>query len=430
VVTNLNADLLDGFNSAQASTVSTVAVRDADGDITARTYHAELANQATISGAIAFRVNNSSDNILRYCNDTPAIRTFLDVPTRSGTNATGTWAISISGNATTATDLVNDAPFIRTRGTIAESGQDTATANGMYLVNKTGFSSSMLAWNVAGSSGPVQIDVNFNDTIRYRNQTDSVTWTAWKTFLHSSNFNTYSPTNAGVGATGTWPIGISGNAATVTNGVYTNTTQTISGTKTFSSTIISSVDTGTEVLRVGSAAAGITKITNENGLAMYADSSLVLFAGDTYTKITAGRGIVAGTTSEDIILAADGTIVFLPGQQNGYTTVPQASINASGTLTAVQFVETSSIAYKENVNPIDSALDKVLQLVGVTYDRKNSDIKNEAGLIAEEVAKVIPNIVSEKEGKPDGIQYTKLTAYLIECIKELNAKIERLEGKQ
>jgi hypothetical protein len=239
---------------------------------------------------------------------------------------------------------------------------------------------------------------------------------------------TYNPSTNTLVA-GTFSGALNGNAATVTNGVYTTGNQTIAGIKTFSSAITSSVATGAEVLRVGSAAAGITKITNENGLAMYADSSLVLFAGDTFTKITTGRGIVAGTTSEDVIIAADGTIVFLPGQQSGYTAVPQITMATNGTLTAVQFVETSSIAYKENVNPIDNALDKVLKLMGVTYDRRNSDIKNEAGLIAEEVAKVIPNIVSEKDGKPDGIQYTKLTAYLIECIKELNAKIERLEGK-
>lgn len=97
------------------------------------------------------------------------------------------------------------------------------------------------------------------------------------------------------------------------------------------------------------------------------------------------------------------------------------SCYVGGTVNCAALVETSSIAYKENVTPIDNALDKVLQLVGVTYDRKDGSTKGEAGLIKEEVEKVIPNIVSG-----DGINYTKLTAYLVEAIKELKDEIKQL----
>ena len=51
--------------------------------------------------------------------------------------------------------------------------------------------------------------------------------------LHAGNYNSYSPTLTGAGASGTWGISISGNAATVTNGVYTNTAQVIAGLKQF-----------------------------------------------------------------------------------------------------------------------------------------------------------------------------------------------------
>jgi hypothetical protein len=49
------------------------------------------------------------------------------------------------------------------------------------------------------------------------------------------------PSNSGVGATGTWGIDITGNAGTVTNGVYTSGDQTIAGTKSFSSNIVASI---------------------------------------------------------------------------------------------------------------------------------------------------------------------------------------------
>ena len=414
VVTNLNADLLDGFNSAQASTVSTVAVRDASGDIVVRLVRSEFADQATISGAMAFRVNNSTDNYIRFVSDKPAIRTFLDVPTRTGGDATGTWAISVSGNAATATALSNDAPFLRSRGTIAEASLNSAVSNGFYTVSMTGQSSSLLTWNAAGSTGPVQIDVRYSDEIRYRNQTDSSTWNNWKTFLHSANYNTYSPTLAGVGATGTWAIAISGNAATVTNGVYTTGNQSIGGNKTFTgTTTLATTDVNTSSsLSFGSATRQMVNLWSTSyGIGVQSSTTYFRSA----SRFSWHRG---GAHNETENNPGGGTVAMtLDGSSN---------LTVTGTIT-----EQSSIRYKENVKPIDNALEKVLQLQGVTYDRKDGTAKNESGMIAEEVAKVIPNLVSyNDEGMVDGIHYSKTVAYLVECIKELNAKIERLEGKQ
>jgi hypothetical protein len=102
---------------------------------------------------------------------------------------------------------------------------------------------------------------------------------------------------------------------------------------------------------------------------------------------------------------------------------------SAGTITAVSLVETSTYKVKENIQPITGALDSMLQLTGVTYDRKDKSSKNEAGLIAEEVNKILPNVVAkDANGDPEGINYTKLTAYLIEAVKELKQEIEELKG--
>lgn len=102
---------------------------------------------------------------------------------------------------------------------------------------------------------------------------------------------------------------------------------------------------------------------------------------------------------------------------------------STGTFTVTNIVESSSIALKENITPIENALESVINLFGVTYDRKDGSRKNEAGLIAEEVLKVLPNIVTKNEqGAVDGIQYTKLTAYLIEAVKTLKNEIDSLKG--
>ena len=118
---------------------------------------------------------------------------------------------------------------------------------------------------------------------------------------------------------------------------------------------------------------------------------------------------------------------------------PDATLNGTAwmTLTSSEMVingtltELSTIAIKENVNPITNALDAVMKLVGVTYDRRDGSHNNEAGLIAEEVDKILPNIVSHRQdGSAEGVQYTKLTAYLIEAVKALKAEIDELKGKQ
>lgn len=108
----------------------------------------------------------------------------------------------------------------------------------------------------------------------------------------------------------------------------------------------------------------------------------------------------------------------------GTTWDGSSKLQVNGTIT-----ETSSIALKENVTPISDALDAVLQLVGVTYDRKDGSTKNEVGLIAEDVNNIIPNLVTkDKDGTVTGINYSRLSVYLIEAVKSLKLEINSLKG--
>ena len=91
---------------------------------------------------------------------------------------------------------------------------------------------------------------------------------------------------------------------------------------------------------------------------------------------------------------------------------------------------------KHDIEPITDALSKVNQLNGVTFTY-NADDKKSAGLIAQDVEKVLPSAVSEKElplKHDDGIayktvQYDQTIGLLVEAIKELTAKVEQLENK-
>jgi hypothetical protein len=85
------------------------------------------------------------------------------------------------------------------------------------------------------------------------------------------------------------------------------------------------------------------------------------------------------------------------------------------------------MALKENLTPITGALDLISQIQAYTYDRKDGTRRNEPGLIAEYVDKIIPNLVSYENGQPTGINYTKLSVYLLEAIKSLKEEIYQLK---
>jgi predicted heme/steroid binding protein len=100
------------------------------------------------------------------------------------------------------------------------------------------------------------------------------------------------------------------------------------------------------------------------------------------------------------------------------------NLTIAGTLT-----EQSTLRYKENIAPVTAALEKVDQLQPVSYNKKGSSTK-EIGLIAEDVFDVYPEFVlCDDDGEPVGIHYSRLTAVLIESVKELKKEINELKSK-
>ena len=72
-------------DATTTATANKIVARDSSGDIAVRLVRSNYANQATISGAMAFRVSNSGDDYIRFCSDTGAIRTFLNIYAKSET---------------------------------------------------------------------------------------------------------------------------------------------------------------------------------------------------------------------------------------------------------------------------------------------------------------------------------------------------------
>ena len=159
--------------------------------------------------------------------------------------------------------------------------------------------------------------------------------------------------------------------------------------------------------------AGQALVTNASGTLSWATNSVSI--SDETTNATRYLTFAASTS---------GTASTVYVSSGKFTVNP-----STGVLTTVSITESSSIALKENINPIENALDSIMRLVGVTYDRRDGSKKEEAGLIAEDVDKILPNLVTkDQDGRPDAIHYTKLTAYLIEAVKSLNNEIKKLKG--
>ena len=96
--------------------------------------------------------------------------------------------------------------------------------------------------------------------------------------------------------------------------------------------------------------------------------------------------------------------------------------NASGQGRANAWVTYSDIRFKENITPINNALEKINSLQGVYFDWKQNG-KRDIGFIAQEVEKVLPEIVSTDPSGIKSLDYSRLTALLVQGIKEQQQQI-------
>jgi trimeric autotransporter adhesin len=92
----------------------------------------------------------------------------------------------------------------------------------------------------------------------------------------------------------------------------------------------------------------------------------------------------------------------------------------------------SSIRWKRNIVPISQPITKILAIRGVYFDwDEQHGGQHDVGMIAEEVGKVLPEIVVYEKNGIDacGMDYSKITPLLLEAIKAQQAKIESLESR-
>ena len=114
------------------------------------------------------------------------------------------------------------------------------------------------------------------------------------------------------------------------------------------------------------------------------------------------------------------------GVANSFSIYGDGSIKAEGDITAF-----SDGRYKTNIVTINDALDKVRQMRGVYYHQEDNLVNRKVGVIAQEMEAIIPEVVmtDTSEDKKKSVAYGNLTAVLIEAVKTLAERLERLEEK-
>ncbi len=147
-----------------------------------------------------------------------------------------------------------------------------------------------------------------------------------------------------------------------------------------------------------------------------------------------GTGIGIGISSASYKLEVSGDIKVSSGSigvgVNPNTT--DGRIDASNDIVAFS---SSDLRLKENIKPIENALDKVKSLTGVEFDWK-PELKHahgyeghDTGVIAQEVQEVMPTAIRTNDTGYLAVRYEKLIGLLIEANKELAARVEQLESK-
>lgn len=256
--------------------------------------------------------------------------------------------------------------------------------------------------------------------------TDGTTWGASSQCTGGAFAGNYNGTGALPTLFGISALVKRDGTGNVTSKMYSITTSNDQGTSATSGTI---TEAGGITISRPSGTAGMTftniygiRIANQTpsagtrtntpyGLAQDGTGDLNYFLGN----------LGVGTTSPFKPLSVQGEVAFA-GVVNGAGTAYLCHTIATGIVsTSTTACNPSSRKYKENIESLNYGLSEVLKLKPVSFDYKpEMKIKgHQVGFIAEEMYKVIPEVVGMKDGKPDNIDYAKLTSVLTKAIQEL-----------
>ena len=338
----------------------------------------------------------------------------------SGNFSAGTVTAALSGNASTATTLAT----ARTINGVSFNGAANITvADSTKLPLGGGAMTGAITTNSTFDGRNVSVDgskldtiatsannYSFPYTVSAGESTSTVVQRNSGGYIFSSYFN------------GTGTFATSGDSSAM--GMFTGT----NGSDTYGRSY-----TAAKARTLLNVANGATNVTNTNQLTNGAGyttftANQALSTGDspTFSRVTANGWFYAnGATG--IYWATYGGGWFMQ-DTSWVRSYSDKGILTGGTMQAATFNTTSDRNTKKDIKPIENALEKVQQLGGYMFTFKHNDQKS-SGVIAQEVQKVMPELVQEGGEGHLTVQYGNMVGLLIEAIKEQQAQIDALTAK-
>jgi hypothetical protein len=180
--------------------------------------------------------------------------------------------------------------------------------------------------------------------------------------------------------------------------------------------------------------------SNDNAFFMYDSGQSARngwFVGQSVTSIAGGKGFAIARTNTGTVSTNTGLYILSNGNVGiGRTdptflldvngTVRCGAITSSGTCTGVDFIATSDQRRKTNIMSISNALDIVKELRGVYFTRIG-ETKQTVGVIAQEVETVLPEVVHTDSEGLKSVSYGNMVGVLIEAVKVLLERVEKIE---
>jgi hypothetical protein len=358
-------------------------------------------------------------------------------PFAYGSATSGNAFLGFAGNSTT-TGGSNTAIGLLALGENTTGNYSTAVGEGALAHNTTGGNTAIgfqaMFFNTKGDSntavGVGALEVNSTGSFNAATGAGALANNSTGGENTASGFDAlyFNTTGGGNTAVGGAALEVNStgsfNAATGTSALVHNTTGGYNAAVGFYALYSNSTGTANTAIGQGSLLYNATGSNN---------SALGSLAGpdSKSTNLSYATAIGAGAVvSESNALVLGGPLGSTAQVKVGIGTATPANVftiaQGAGEAIADGWATYSSRRWKTNIETLHGALAKVEQLRGVSYELKATG-KHEVGVIAEEVGAVVPEVVTFEQNGQDArsVDYSRLTALLIEATKEQQALIER-----
>ena len=410
--------------------------------------YATDAELSAVSSAMATR-DNGQDTTISTLSSSVNTRLITlegkDISVTLTGDVTGTGTITDLGNVSFATTIAANSVALGT-DTTGNYMSDLTQGTGVTITHTPG----------EGSNATIAIGqaVGTTSNVTFGNVTATGT-VSGSTFTGLGNLTTYSSSVA------SRLVAVEGKDFTITlTGDVTGTgTVTDLGNVSFATTIAAnSVALGTDTtgnyvasmtagtgITVGTATGeGSTPVITNTGVTSNVAGTGISVSGGTGAVTITNSGVTSAVAGTGVsVSGATGAVTFSIGQAVATSDnvrfnslgIGMAASATAGRIDATNDIvafSSSDIRFKENIKPIENAIDKIRKISGNTYDWKEENKiehgyeGNDVGVIAQEIEAVLPQLVQTRESGYKAVKYDKLVALLIEGIKEQQLQIEQL----